>query len=466
MKLFLPIFLFTFLISFPIFSQNKIGQIAYAQWDANEEKWNYYSFDNWTYDQQEREETFSHRDSRDSDYLPTNNLKSSSKYDAAGNLVEKNDFHFGPNEWINELHEYTYNSNHELIEQLVTSSNSWSDELRKYKLTFEKDENRKTTKTFISNGNGDFILESEQDSFFNEQSCLIKENIFSFHPDGSIQYGRSWEMEYAANCQLLSSLFSRWNGLVEEMKESNKYIYEYSNNGKNMVVTYLNFDESLHQWETGHVEESEFDDKGQRVKYFLETYRNNTIDSLLIFTSYTSKNEVEVLQKYQNQISQDGKIFRLTQRDSFSYHYSLEDQLILKEEFIQHYSNPVSRYTSTYEYFCNGQLKSEIFAGDHPYSRKDYRYFGGVDCPLLEGEGSMMLFPNPALTTVTIQANMLANSGVTIQVFTFLGQEVFSKKINQTSHQYQLDLSNLGKGNYIIMLSNEEGMLSEKLFIF
>ena len=469
MKLFLPLFFFTLLISTTLFSQNKIGQIAYANWDTEAEKWNYHSFETWTYDEQEREELFLRRDSRYSDYTPTNNLTTSSKYDAAGNLIEKNDYHFGPSQWINEFSEYRYNAEQEMIEQLITSSNSWGDEVRQQKYIFEKDEdeNSRTTKIYEKNEMGVFILRSRQGSYFTAQNCPWKEELFSFYDDGTIQHGRIWETEYTADCQVLNIHFSRWNGVLEIMQELNKYIYEYSDDGKLMISTYFDWDEDANQWETKQIIETEFDNEKQTLRQFVELFKNISIDSFLTINTYTSQNEIETVQKNQTQNFTDGRYYEHLQTDSFAYHYDLEDRIILKEEFIQRHTNPVRINTTTYDYFCNGQLKSEIGTYDgRPNYRKDYRYFGGVDCPLDEDEKNLLLFPNPTEGRFTIQSNLLLNSTTTLQVFTILGQEIYSEKINQMGYQYQLDLSSFEKGNYIITLSNEDERVSEKLVVF
>jgi len=469
MKLFLSLFFFTLLISTPLFSQNKIGQIAYAQWNTIAEKWSYHSFDTWNYDDKEREESFYHRDSRYSDYTPTNNLTSLSKYDAAGNLIEKNDYHFGPNQWRNEIIEYRYNAEQEKIEQLNTSSNSWGDQVIQRKFVFEKDENEnsRTTKMFERNDNGDFILKSRESSFFTLQNCLRKEEIFSFYDNGAIEHGRVWETEYTDNCQIISSRFFRWSSVLGTMQELNKYIYEYSDDGKMMITTYLEFEGDTNQWQTRQVAETEFDNAQQILRHFVEHFKNISIDSFLTINTYTPQNEIETVQKFQTQNFLEGRYYAPLQRDSFAYHYDLEDRIFLKEAFTQRHENSVTKRTTTYDYYCNGQLKSEIgTSNDRPNYRMDYRYDGGVDCPLEEEEKFLLLFPNPTAGKFTIQSNLLSNSATTIQIFTILGQEVFSEKINQMSYQYQLDLSNFEKGNYIITVSNEVEKVSEKLIVF
>lgn len=468
MKLFLPLFFCSFLISSPLFSQNKIGQIAYANWSVEEGKWNYHSHDTWTYNEDGKEKTFTRLDTRYSDYTPTNNTQSISKYSSDGTLVEKNTLYYGPNQWENIFTKYKYNSDGRQTEEWFTRTNSQNEEAKIYKYLFDKDdiENSSSIKFYRKNEAGDFILESLTDSIFNDQNCLVENSIFNYYGDGSIQYGRKWEMEYTNDCQLLQSDFYRWDPNLESMEPKDQDIYEYFNDGELMIITFMKFDNNTNQWEIEHITETEINDDGEKIRYFVETFRNNSIDSTLQLYTYTSQNEIETFQQFGMINTSEGKVFERTRNDSFGYYYNLENRIILKEEYYQNYVNPVVKNTTTYEYYCNGQLKSEVVEGNQPYYRTDYRYDGGVDCPLEEGDKAMMIFPNPTSGIITVQANLLANSEATIQIFTLLGQEVFLEKINQMSYQYQLDLSSLGRGHYFVSISNQNKKVTEKLVIF
>ena len=468
MKLFLPLFFFSILISSPLFSQNKIGEIAYAQWSVQEEKWIYHSFENWTYNEEGRELFYTYRDSRYSDYQPTNNLRSISKYDGAGKLIETNNLHFGPNDWQNNFNQFSYDSDGRQIERLSTSTSSYDDKKNIFKYVFEKDDigNERSMKMYWQNESGNFSLRNQEDSIFNDQGCLTEKSIFEYNIYGLIHYGREWKMEYSDDCQLLQSEFYRWDLSLESMTPRDQYIYEYFNDGKLLITTFMGFNDNSNQWEVEHITETETNDEGETTRYFVESYRNNSIDSTLQLYTYTTRNEIETFQQYEMVNTTEGKIFLRTRNDSIAYQYNLEDQIILKEEYRQNYENAVLKHTTTYEYYCNSQLKSEVREHEVPYYRIDYRYVGGADCPLEDEDEAMMLFPNPTSGIFTIQANLLANSETTIQVFTLLGQAVFVEKINQTSYQYKLDLSALGSGHYFVSISNEEGIVSKKVIIF
>lgn len=468
MKLLLPLFLYTFLLSTNLVSQNKLGQVAYAQWDREEGQWIYYSFDSWAYDEFGQEKIFKHIDTRYSDYTPTNNTHTNSKYNSEGKLIEQNILNYGPNQWENILLKNSYHSNGELIEELRTKTTSYNDYVQSYKVVYEHDviENRRSKKNYFKADAGQFILTNQFDTVFNDQNCLIETSSYTYNPDGSIRFGHKLNKEYTNECLLLQSDSYRWDVNLESMKIDRRNVYEYFNDGKLMITTYLEFTGGTNQWETEHFAETEFNDAGEITRYFLESYRYNSIDTTLQLYSYTSRDEIETFQQYETINTTEGKYFRRTRKDSFSYHYNLQDQVILEEEYNQNYDHAVMKNVITYDYYCNGQLKSEVREQETPYFRADYRYVGGVDCPLDEEDGVLMLFPNPTLGVFTIQANFLAKPETTIQVFTLLGQEVFYEKINQTSFQYQIDLSNFERGNYIVMVSNSEGRLSEKLVVF
>jgi hypothetical protein len=350
---------------------------------------------------------------------------------------------------------------------LSTSTSSYDDKKNIFKYVFEKNEieNRRTKKSYWQNEAGGFSLRSQKDSVFNDQDCLVERFYIDYNEDGSILYGLKWGEEFTDDCKILQSDFSRWNANSQTMLSESQQVYEYFNEGKLMTIDYLRFNENINQWVTEHLSETEFNDDGEITRYFIESHRNNRIDTTLQLYTFTPRNKIESFEQFETVNTTDGRLFRRTRKDSFSYHYNLQDLLILEEQFIRHYENIVIKNTTTYEYYCNGQLKSEIRGNDEPYNRKDYRYVGGVDCPLADTDEAIILFPNPTSGIFTIQSNLLANSEATIQVFTILGQEVFSEKINQTSYQYQIDLTKFGKGNYIVMISNSEEMLSEKVIL-
>jgi len=361
MKHFLPSFFIMFFISMNLFSQNKIGQIAYANWNLEEEKWNYHSFDSWNYDENGREELYTYQDTRFSDFTPTNNLHSFSQYDDEGKLIEKHDLHYGPNEWRNFIYRYTYDSEGRLMEEEVTSTTSQNDVQVMYKNVFEidDDENRKSALFYYKNEAGNYFLENRKDSIFNNQNCLIEQSFFTYFENGLIRFGRKWITAFTDECEPLQIDFYRWNTGVELLVHENKEVYDYFNDGKLITLTQEEYNDNSNQWNTRQITETELNDDGLITRYFSELYRSTGIDSTLTLTTYTSKNEVETSQKYQMRNTLEGRFFQRVRNDSFAYHYNLQDQIILREDFYQFRENSIVENTIVYKYYCNGQLRND-----------------------------------------------------------------------------------------------------------
>ena len=163
----------------------------------------------------------------------------------------------------------------------------------------------------------------------------------------------------------MQSDFFRWDVGAGSLREESQYHNEYFNEGKIIVTTLLKFETNTNDWEMQYIVEAEFDETGQVVRWFVESFYGNTIDSTLTLNSYTSKNELEMYQQFEMRHTQNGKVFQRIQKDSFTYHYDGHDLITQKEKFSQFDPNPILHKAQTsYEYYCNGQLKAEIFGDD------------------------------------------------------------------------------------------------------
>ena len=191
----------------------------------------------------------------------------------------------------------------------------------------------------------------------------------------------------------------------------------------------------------------------------METYAYNSIDSILILNTYTPKGEVETQERYETRnFANTGRYFGHIQSDSFSYHYDVNDRLILKEEYTKNYNNPIGKHFTTYEYYCNGQLKSETYNGEHPYCRKDYSYYGGVDCPLDEEEKKLLLFPNPTKGIVNIKSKLEAdiNEIEWMELIDANGRVV--QKFGRKNPNDQIDIGHHAKGAYFLKIKTNIGL--------
>ena len=74
----------------------------------------------------------------------------------------------------------------------------------------------------------------------------------------------------------------------------------------------------------------------------------------------------------------------------------------------------------------------------------------------------LLIYPNPVSDFLTIK-NLDKKVAQKVKIFNSLGQVVFSEKINLSEEK--IDLSNLRKGNYVLEISNRQGVVSQRRII-
>jgi hypothetical protein len=81
--------------------------------------------------------------------------------------------------------------------------------------------------------------------------------------------------------------------------------------------------------------------------------------------------------------------------------------------------------------------------------------------------GSFSIFPNPSQGIVTVSMDGIATGDVTMEIIDITGKSVFIQKVlfdgNKTN--YNLDLSSLEKGTYLIKLKMQEGTVTSRIIL-
>jgi hypothetical protein len=93
-----------------------------------------------------------------------------------------------------------------------------------------------------------------------------------------------------------------------------------------------------------------------------------------------------------------------------------------------------------------------------------YTVVGTFSTPLRLGEGDnqlLSLYPNPTVGIVTI--NYTAN--YSIRVFNILGEVVYFNEVNNNDEALTIDLTHLNSGIYVVNVSSEEGVMTQRLEI-
>ena len=470
MKYSLLLLLPLFFLPLASFGQGKISQIKQANWDSEKKHWFYLRKETWDYDKKDREVLYQYSDQLFSPYNPINNISKVSVYNEAGQLIQVKEKGSGPNFSLSNSYkkviDYSFDTQGELIESMMTTNETNNDEtnISFSKSSFEKSNNWNSFKIFRSQASPtNLILREERDSLYNDNGCLIETNITYYKEDGELN--KNWKVtsNYDEACNLIYRESSRIPS--NSTGPYSKHFIGYSDDKKISYDTIHKIN-NVAEWNITQIFEIEKDSEGREIRHFSRRFDAGYIDTIQAFRTYTDDGKRETYKKYQTRYGVSDELLRPYQRDSFAYHYE-DDNLILLEKFTRHYDNPATLHTIEYEYYCNGQLKKEISSNNNqPSQLKEYYYHGGVNCPLEKTDPPLLLYPNPTCGTFIVHSNLLMAPEVTIQVFSILGQEVFSKKISQPTYQYEVTLPTDMKGSFLVLVSTDEEKYSERVVIF
>jgi hypothetical protein len=77
------------------------------------------------------------------------------------------------------------------------------------------------------------------------------------------------------------------------------------------------------------------------------------------------------------------------------------------------------------------------------------------------------VYPNPASDQITIVFSSDKEEGNTIRIIDIIGRDVLSANISSVigDNQYQMNLSSLAKGIYLVILQNKDAILQSKIVV-
>ena len=107
--------------------------------------------------------------------------------------------------------------------------------------------------------------------------------------------------------------------------------------------------------------------------------------------------------------------------------------------------------------FPDGEIRGQVNDGFITYTV-------GINDVLTNSD--MLIYPNPSTGKITISIPELEHSKGKIEVFDVLGRNTFSQEyLNIGLSDLQIDLSALSKGNYILMVLNENQFITKKIIL-
>lgn len=448
-------------------AQGKISKIITDRWDDTRNEWVIHSVDAWDYDEEEREILFTHRDDIVSDFHPVNFRSIQSMYDGQGKISQQIRLEEGRDFWRERTIDFIY-QDEELVSSISKSVDISSEEPSCIKEVFENNEieNRRTVQRYRSLENPEnWMLEYQVDSLFDNNGCLQEQSYTRYEIDGSIINKRKQTFLYSEDCRILLEERWDWNVIGDSLILTRRNNYEYLDIDRITRINYEIYQVNINQWNLRYTVDEEVDEEGRIIRIIQQRLDSEFIDTFILTKTYAQNGEIETSKRYQTRYGVSDDPLYLTQLDSFVYQYE-EDRLIKKVNFFRSRFSALQTRTTTYDYYCDGQLKSESLEINSPIQRLTYKYHGGVNCPLEEGDPSILIYPNPTVGDFTIHSNLFFDSKFTIQIFTLLGQEIYFTEIDQPSYQTRIELPQGSKGQFVVVIKNEEARYVEKVMVY
>jgi len=450
-------------------AQGKIAQKSYQHFEPDDGGWITDSRENWEYDQADRETLYTTWNSYQGAYAPYNNMRLETVYRLNGQLSFQKNRSWGDTIWQETQTTYQYDSNDKLEEAIYKNEDSENEMISYQRSSYQEDlaANQQTRKNYYAMGTPEnWLLEHQYDSFLNENNCVVKQVLRNYDALGNQTNERWTTTEVNENCQMQSSGYWLPDAATDSMYLFTQHHFSYSNGGQTQTDIYQRKNQQTNEWQTQHLVEKTVDEAGREVRYFYENYKTNYTDTVLNISTYTLQGELETLKAFKTAYQTNDKSLYLVRLDSFVYEYDEEGKLLQKDHFRQSYSNPIRQTTTRYTYYCNGQLKTEKVENLPHVSRIYYEYYGNADCFLLENEKpNLVVFPNPSNGNFKLQSNLLTTLGATIELHSVVGQLVYMEKVNRIAPTFNLELSELPKGQYILTIRNAKETMSEKVVI-
>ena len=155
----------------------------------------------------------------------------------------------------------------------------------------------------------------------------------------------------------------------------------------------------------------------------------------------------KLLEDVKTQIGHDWKYF-----DMSTFGYSIEDSTVY---FVQNLKGDVYKFVPTY--FSGTSEGKTVFT-------KELVSLVSVD-ERLTSNNKMSIIPNPAINQIRIAVSDLSSSLAEVHIYDLAGKEVFNTKKAIADGQLELKLDYFQSGLYLVRLSTEGQIFTQKLII-
>ena len=263
------------------------------------------------------------------------------------------------------------------------------------------------------------------------------------------------------NCALISSIYYRKIPNSDEFIENKKYSYARELVNDHLITRDSTFNPNINivtqeftGWELFSVVEREWDERGNMIRWQMEgsyPFEKNIME-------YDDQNRLTSLANYVLFSGDEYELFAL-QENKYIELYDEKNfltELTTEQHFMYEFSDYLVTQEQKFTNFCDGTHAMESLKTSENLDnlRIFYEYLNGIDCDDEPQQQPILVQPNPTSGLITIKSPALSGSSTKVKVINWLGQTIYEEKLPQQSYLYQLDLSHLSNGNYVLYIDN------------
>jgi len=306
-------------------------------------------------------------------------------------------------------------------------------------------------------GANDRLVEFE----YSNDSCLLSEKFYSYQETEQLFYNYRNNYYDPMTCRIDSMV--RFNVFGADVRN---YIYEYGNDSVK-IYSYPNTSDSLSYLFSYEI-------YGTSNELLLQIVSTDIIDKYEY--SYNEYGDLE--RKAYSYKGGVNNAFRLTDETLYTYDYGMDGEKYseIENQINYYHSGALDTFTYTHyfefpieeTFYCDGLLKSTLYQinkeGDYENSTlKKYAYAFGENCN--NSTMTANIFPNPSKGILHIQSELLETAGASIGIVALTGSPVLSIEVPERISTFDLDLSELPSGVYVLQLTSHESTINKKIHI-
>ncbi len=465
MKIYL-VFPLLFLFAFLTEGQQPITRIVKENWIVEFEAWDKTEELTWKYNDKGQQTNYLYNNFIESDFIQFFRKQEIYNYDDKGNRSGIWSKSSGPFSTTESLQESQFDNLNRITSDIVQTINPGNNttSFRKAEYTYNaSNEGVRITYSEKENVVDDWQLDFVVDSIYDVNGCLAKAQSVSHNINFDHTAAQIFIHKNDALCRL-DTLDSWSNSFADStLYHIRRNVFNYIGSGQDIQQIQQRRTIASGELENHFFQEERYDDAGRQIHRFY--HRFDEQDSIIVNRTYIAEGYPLVVDEWRVRYLSGGPSYRIV-KDSFAYQF--EDGLLKEQvEFQFRNAELESQRKTVYDYYCNGQLKSEtiIFETGHQ-NRTRYEYLGNVDCGLTQENANLTIFPNPTSGKVFVQSNILDAKDAQYQLYSITGLLLGSGEFSRSSIPTEIDLpADFGNGYYVLKLYTDDIVVAEKFVL-